>query len=173
MDVRDAIRNQRAVREYADTQVEPPTLDAILQAGAWAPSSHNEQRWAFILVTERATLDALSTAGTWMDHLLTAPAAIALVCPVAPDADERASIALDVGQVAQSMMLTAWDLGVVSSPTTVHESTLVRELLGYPEDHDCEMVISFGYPADPEILTRGKSPNARRPLDETVHRERW
>ena len=52
------------------------------------------------------------------------------------------------------MMLAAWELGIGSVPATVYEHDLARELLGYPADQHCEYLLSFGYPADPDDLTR-------------------
>ena len=46
------------------------------------------------------------------------------------------------------MMLAAWELGIGSVPATVYEHDLARRLLGYPETHHCEYILSFGYPAE-------------------------
>ena len=37
----------------------------------------------------------------------------------------------------------------------------------------CEHILSFGYPADPGVLTAPLRPGGRRPLDEVRYRERW
>lgn len=173
VNVLDAIRDQRAVRDFDGRAIDPDHLDAILQAGAWAPSSKNEQRWAFIAITDRETLQALSGVGDYTQHLATAPAAIALVHPRVEDVEERESIAMDLGQAIQSMMLAAWDLGIGSAHASVYVEPRAQELLGYPATQRCDTLISFGYPADPSILTRGKSPRSRKPLSDTVHREHW
>ena len=55
----------------------------------------------------------------------------------------------------------------------VYEQLVAREILGYPEDRWCGYVLSFGYPADPEDLTRQPRAGGRKPLDEVIHRERW
>jgi hypothetical protein len=34
-------------------------------------------------------------------------------------------------------------------------------------------VLSIGYPADPDDLTRPNKPGGRRPLSDLVHEERW
>jgi len=64
-------------------------------------------------------------------------------------------------------------LGIGSVPATVYKHDLARSLLGYPADHHCEFLLSFGYPADVEDLTRPLRAGGRRPLDELVHEERW
>ena len=71
-----------------------------------------------------------------------------------------------MGGAAAQMMLVAWELGIGSCPATVYEHDLARELLGYPEGLWCEHILSFGYPADPSVLTAPLRQGGRRPLDE-------
>jgi nitroreductase len=168
-----AINAKRAIRVFADRPLEPAHIERILRAGRRSGSSKNRQRWAFIVVQDRERLQALTAVGAWAAHLAGAAVGIALVTPHpgAPDAHE--SIRFDVGQVAQNMMLAAWELGIGSVPATVYEFEVAQRLLGYPDDHTCEYLLSFGYPADPTALTRPNTPGRRRPLSELVHEERW
>ena len=55
----------------------------------------------------------------------------------------------------------------------MYEQDLARQLLGYPEDHHCEYLLSFGYPADPDILTRPNKAGGRVALADILHDERW
>ena len=71
------------------------------------------------------------------------------------------------------MMLAAWELGIGSCPATVYDHDLARRLLGYPPDHFCEYVLSFGFPADPSRLSAPNRAGGRRPLEAIVHHERW
>jgi nitroreductase len=102
-----------------------------------------------------------------------AAAAIAQVTPDPRAAGQPLSVMWDLGQAAENMMLVAWELGIGSVPATVYEQELVRGVLGYPPDHHCEFMLSFGYPADPTELTRPPRAGGRRSLDDVVHRERW
>jgi nitroreductase len=79
----------------------------------------------------------------------------------------------DLGRAAQNMTLAAWELGIGSVPATVYRQELARELLGFPADHWCEFLLSFGYPADPAALTWPKRAGGRKSFDEVVHLERW
>lgn len=168
-----AIDAKRAIRAFDERPLDPAHLERILQAGRRSGSSKNRQRWAFIVVQDRARLQELTAVGPWAAHLAGAAAGIALVTPDpgAPDAHE--SIRFDLGQAAQNMMLAAWELGIGSVPATVYAFDVARRVLGYPDDHTCEYLLSFGYPADPADLTRPKKVGGRRPLSEIVHEERW
>jgi nitroreductase len=168
MDVNRAISTQRAVRSFDGRPLPDEVLAAILEAGGRAPSSMNEQRWAFVVCTDRRHLRELAAVGGYADHVAGAAAAVALVTPEAEEGWRRESIAFDLGQCAQNMMLAAWDLGVGSAHAAVYDEGLARRLLGYPDDRRCDYLLSFGYPARPP-----RTQGAREPIERLVHRERW
>ncbi len=173
MDIETAIAHLRVVRRFADRPLEPDHLDRILNAGRRASSSKNTQRRAFVVVTERERLRALSAVGPYAGHVAGAGAAVALVTPDPRGREEPLSVMWDLGLASQNMILTAWALGIGSCPATVYDDALARELLGYPDGQACAFILSFGYPADPDDLTRPLKPGGRRALQELVHRERW
>ena len=173
MDTGQAINSVRVVRQFTDQPVAPEHLDRILNAGRRAGSSKNQQSWAFITITDRKRLQLLTKVGRYADHLAGATVAIALVRPHASGEHQLRSIMWDLGRAAQNMVLAAWELGIGSVPATVYEHDLARRLLGYPETHHCEYILSFGYPADATDLTRPNRPGNRRPLAEIVHEESW
>lgn len=173
MNVQDAVHGKRAVREFEQRPLAEDDLAAILEAGRRAHSAKNRQRWAFIVVRDRARLAQLATLGPWCGHVAGAAAAVALVTPD-PRADGAPlSITWDLGGAAAQMMLVAWERGVGSCPATVYEPERARELLGYPPEMHCEFILSFGYPASPEALTRPNKPGGRKSTEELVHLERW
>jgi nitroreductase len=169
----DAVDAKRAVREFADRPLAPEHLDRILEAGRRAHSSKNQQRWGFVVVQERAKLRVLAVVGPYAGHIAGAAAAVALVTPDPRAPGAPLSITWDLGGAAAQMMVVAWELGVGSCPATVYDHPLAQELLGYPAGMHCEFILSFGYPADPAVLTKPNRPGGRKPLERLVHRERW
>lgn len=171
METWDAIRARRNVRVYAERSVDPAHLDRILEAGRRTPSAVNRQRWDFVLVTERDQLRDLAQVWRGAQHVAASAATIALVVPETAEADERASIAYDLGQATMSMMLAAVDLGIGSGHAAVRDQPEARRILGVPQDRRVAYLLAFGYPAD-----RPLAPIAhpdRRPFDDVVHRGRW
>lgn len=167
----DAIRSNRAVRDFRPEAIPDDDLRVILDAGRLSGSSKNSQRWAFIVVRHRSTLGRLSLVGDFAGHLAGAAAAVALVTPT--PGPGPLSIMWDLGRAAQNMTLAAWSMGIGSVPATVYDQPLARDILGYPEDHWCEYLLSLGYPADPAQLTRPSRAGGRRRLEELLHHERW
>ena len=168
-----AVRTKRVIRRFEDRPLDAVHLDRILHAGRRAASSKNLQRWEFIVCVDRAHLRELGQVGHAAGHLAGAAAGIALVTPDPRQPGTPLSVMFDLGQAAANMMLAAWELGVGSVPATVYEHDLARRLLGYPETHHCEYLLSFGYPADPAELIAPPRAGGRRPIADIVHRERW
>ena len=173
MDVGRAIGSLRVVRRFEDRPLEPAHLDAILNAGRRASSSKNQQRWAFVTVTERTRLIDLAAVGPFAGHLAGAAVAVALVTPDPRAPGQSLSVLWDLGLASQNMILAAWSLGIGSCPATVYDQALVRRLLGLPDGMACEYLLSFGYPVDPSDLTRPLRAGGRRPIADLVHPERW
>ena len=173
MSVWDAVNSKRVIRQFSDRPIEPEDLVRILNAGRRAASSKNLQRWQFVVCRDREHLEQLAKVGPWAGHLAGAAVAVALVTPDPKAADSPLSVTFDLGMAAGNMMLVAWELGIGSVPATVYEHDLARELLGYPEDHHCEYLLSFGHPADPADLDRPNRAGGRSALSDLLHDERW
>ena len=60
MDVVEAIYNRRSMRNYTDQPVDKAAVDALIKAATHAPSSMNEQPWAFIVIQDLKRLASWS-----------------------------------------------------------------------------------------------------------------
>lgn len=164
MDVTQAIKTMRAVREFAPEQLADDRVLAILNAGRRAQSSKNTQPWQFVAIRDRQTLQRLSECGNYAGHLAGAALGVALVTSESWD--------FDIGQAAAFMQLEAWSLGVGSCLAAMWEPERAKEILGIPEQMHFRIAISFGYPKDADIR-RAPRQGGRRALDELVHWDRW
>ncbi|HEV8652169.1 MAG TPA: nitroreductase family protein [Actinomycetes bacterium] len=171
METWDAIRSRRNVRTYADRPIGREELDRVLEAARRSPSSSNQQRWDFVVCTDRAQLQDLSRVWRYAGHVAVSAATIALVAPESDDPGTRESIQYDLGQATMSIMLAAADLGIGSGHAAVTDQPLARRVLGLPEDRFCAWLVALGYPAD-RPLTPIQRPN-RRPFEDVVHRGHW
>lgn len=170
MDVSEAIRTKRAVRQFREDPLPDDVLREILNAGRRSQSAKNRQPWQFIAVRDRETLVSLSRLGEWAGHLAGAAVGVAILTP---EPDERFQIMFDAGQAAAFMQLAAWDLGVGSAPATIYEYEDARAILRFPAEWHLRIMLSFGYPAEADALTRPPKKGGRAPLEEIVHYDRW
>ncbi|MDH4209708.1 MAG: nitroreductase family protein [Anaerolineae bacterium] len=61
MDLDEAIRQRRSIRKYqANVPIPRADIEAVVQAGCWAPSSTNIQPWRFIVVEDRETISKMA-----------------------------------------------------------------------------------------------------------------
>jgi len=170
MNVSDAIRTKRAVRQFQDKPLPAEVSNAILNAGRRSQSSKNTQPWQFIAIQDKTTLQALSECGQWAGHLAGAALAVAILTP---DPTEKFQIMFDAGQAAAFMQLAAWELGVGSCPASIYEAEKAREILGFPAEWHVRICLSFGYPTEEEVISLPPKKGGRRGLDEVVHWGKW
>ncbi|HUH96995.1 MAG TPA: nitroreductase family protein [Anaerolineales bacterium] len=170
MNVSDAIRTKRAIRKFQDKPLARETVTGILNAGRRSQSSKNEQTWHFIAIQDKTILQALSNCGQWAGHIAEAALAVAILTP---EPTGKFQTMFDAGQAAAYMQLAAWEWGVGSCPASIYEPEKARQILGFPPELHLRIVLSFGYPAQEEMLTAAPHRGGRRPLQEVAHWERW
>ncbi len=59
-DVLRVIKSRRSVRSYTEEQIRQENLDAILEAGMYAPTAHNEQPWHFTIIQNQEMLNFMN-----------------------------------------------------------------------------------------------------------------
>ena len=170
MNVSDAIRTKRAIRQFQDKPLPEDVTLAILNAGRRSQSSKNEQGWQFIAIRDRSILIALSECGQWAGHLAGAALGVAILTP---DPTAKFQTMFDAGQAAAFMQLAAWELGVGSVPASIYDAEKAREILGFPHEWHLRIALSFGYPEEKEKLSAAPKKGGRRSLEEVVHWDRW
>ncbi len=170
MNVLDAIRLKRAVRQFQDRPLPDDAIYTILNAGRRAQSSKNRQAWRFIAITERPILQALAECGEWAGHLAQAALGVAILTP---DPQERFQYMFDAGQAAAYMQLAAWELGIGSCLASIYDGERACAILGFPAEWHLRIAISFGYPLDESVLTAPPQRGGRAPLTQLVHWQRW
>ena len=164
MEVYQCIRSRRTVRDYKPNPIPQEVLHKILQAGRWAPSSSNTQKWHFIVVQDGDTLASLGKIATHGTFIGQAPLAIAVVMDNAPRPQ------LNAGRALQQMELMAWSQGIGMCFVGVRDANqqqAVKNLLSIPEAMELITLLPFGYRAE-----RTNSPGTpRTPMGEIIHWE--
>ena len=59
MELMEAIRTRRSVRDYENRAVPETHLRRIIEAATWAPSGFNKQPWKFIIIRDRAVIESM------------------------------------------------------------------------------------------------------------------
>src|SRR3989442_8553350 len=107
METWDAFRARRNVRRFADRPIAPEDLDRILEAGRRSPSSMNEQRWDFIVVTDREQLQELSKVWRGGRDVGTPDATVGVLAPEAEDDQHPRHLEVELGLGQRRKMVAA------------------------------------------------------------------
>ena len=110
----EILKNRRSIRKYKPEQVTDAHLDAILEAGIYAPSGMNTQNSIMVAVRDKETRDQLSrmnaaVMGTENDPFYGAPCVVVVL--VEP---ERYTAVEDGSLVLGNLMNAAYEIGVGS-----------------------------------------------------------
>jgi nitroreductase len=165
---------RHSIRRYTDQPLNQDDVKTILEAALLAPSSKSARPWNFVVVEDKTMLERLTACKAFGSKPIAAAtmAVVVLADPAKSDMYiEDASIA------AMMMHVQAAALGIGSCWIQIRErfaadgessETIVRELLGIPENLVVECIVTFGYkdeerkPVDPSKL-----------LWEKVHIGQW
>ena len=164
--------NRRSVRAYKPDAVPEELLQQVLEAGRLAPSACNKQPWRFIVVKSETGRRALGAAYA-REWFWKAPLVIA-VCILTKEAwvrsyDGKNYAMVDGALAMDHMMLAAAELGLGTCWIGAFDPTAAREILNLPDGVEIVGMTPLGFP-DVEPNPRIRS---RRPLGETVMKERW
>jgi nitroreductase len=166
-----AIRSRRSVLKFTDDPVGDRELEAVLEAGRWAPSYINSQPWEFIVVREarlRSRMAAILRRVTisWEGFEM-APLIVVVAVDMATDprhhVEDGAAAAQNMALMAHSLGLSTFWAGVYSDENALGTpEDELRALLGIPRSMRLIAALPLGFPAH-------RPESGRRPLSEMVH----
>lgn len=168
MDVIEAIKSRRSVREFTDESVNDEALEGIIEAGRWAPSGLNNQAWRFIVVRDVVSKEKLSGLTHYGSIIKNAPVLIAVFL----DRNEMYDHTKDVqsiGACIQNMLLAihSMGLGAVWLGEILKRKEGVNSVLGAPDPFELMAVLAIGHP----VMKKRES--ERKELHSLVFRERF
>ena len=172
------IKSRRTIRKYLPEQIKDEELNAIVEAGLYAPSAGGRQNPKFLIIQNedilqklgiinrnaygKATSDniryvsknqpSIADTNDIKTGFYNAPTVIAIFAP-----KSWCYAVHDCTMAAESMTLMAWSLGIGSCYVSRSEETFYtdygREIMkhaGIEEDYEAKVFLTLGYP-DGEI----------------------
>jgi nitroreductase len=180
MDVMEAIYNRCSVRAYADQPVDKATVEALIKAATHAPSSMNEQPWAFAVIQNPTQL------ASWSDRIkayllkrlkpdsplakyrdmISNPdyhvfhrAGTLIIIYARPDAHNGEA---DCSLAAQNLMLAACSMGLGTCPIGFARPWLnqagIKRSLSIPDDYVPVFPVVVGYPSGETLPVQRRAP---------------
>jgi nitroreductase len=171
--VLEAIRKRRSIVRFETTAIDDDKVQAILEAGRWAPSWHNKQPWRFIVVTDPAIKENLSGLAPTIYQAGVREAPVCIVVSVDPEEDPFHFVE-DGSAATQNMALAAYSLGLGScwigsfSLKKGRGSTgeRIKKALSIPGTHRVVSLLPIGFPKYFEEKDR-------KPLSELVFKDKF
>ena len=169
MDVFEAIKTRRSIREYQEREVEEEKLQKVLEAGRLAPSAKNIQEWRFVVVRDKETREKLARAARNQAFVAQAPVSIvgcAIITDYRMTCGQRA-YPIDLAIAVDHMTLVAVEEGLGTCWIGSFFEDQVKEILGIPEEVRVVTLLTLGY------SSFQPSPKPRLPKERIISYERW
>jgi nitroreductase len=146
------VKNRRSIRKYQNKPVESEKIDSLVEALLRAPTSMGKNSWEFVVVTDSALLQKLSSAKPHGATFLKNAALGIVVCGNPQITDvwiEDASIAsIYIHLAATSLELGSCWIQIRERKHADNKTAeaYVAEVLNLPEHIKVESIIAIGYP---------------------------
>jgi nitroreductase len=182
--VHDLIQNRWSPRAFSDDPVSPETLRSLFEAARWAPSSSNEQPWAFVVGTK----DDLDTHNKILSALVEFNQGWAKHAPVLAIAVSQMEFArnktpnrnafYDTGAAVAHLTAEATSRGLFVHQMAGFDPQKAIEVFHIPKGWEPIAAFAIGYSGDPNALPdklreRELAPRSRKPISEFVMSSDW
>jgi nitroreductase len=178
MELDACIKGRRSVRAYTDELVSKEQLDAVLEAGTWAPTGMSREPWKFVVIENKhlikyvsdETKELVKTAmpamaeqfSTDKDIICYNAPMLVLICTEKDPQWSHVSM-LDSVLATQNMFLKAYELGLgtcyMGFVQLINNHPEILRKLGVPDN--CELTVPFiiGHPKAKQGKSKRSKPN--------------
>jgi nitroreductase len=178
------IQHRWSPRAFSQQPVEPDVLRSLFEAARWAPSSNNEQPWAFLVAPkedkenfEKMLSVLVEFNAGWAKH---APVLTLVVAKLsfAKNNTPNRNAQYDTGSATAWLSVEATARGLFVHQMAGFDPEKARHAFGIPVGWEAIAALAIGYPGDPGSLPdrlkeRELAPRTRKPLSEFVMAGHW
>lgn len=182
--VHELIADRWSPRAFSEKAIPAADLRSLFEAARWAPSSNNEQPWAFIVATRdnkadfaKAIQPLVEFNANWAKHAYVLGYSVAELNFAKNNAPNR-NAQYDTGAAMALLTTEATSRGLFVHQMAGFDPDTAREVFGIPAGWDAMAAFAVGYPGDPASLpepykSRETAPRRRKPIHEFVMSGRW
>lgn len=171
-------------RAFSNQPVPTDVLQSLFEAARWAPSSSNEQPWAYI-VARKEDADAFEKLvsvlvpanSTWAKNAPVLALAVAQL-GFAKSGSPNRNAQYDVGAATAWLTVEATSRGLFVHQMAGFDAEKARQAFQIPAGWEPLAAMAIGYAGDPEslpqpLLDREKAPRTRKPISAFVMSGKW
>lgn len=182
--VNDLVRDRWSPRAFSQKAIAAEDLRSLFEAARWAPSSNNEQPWAFIVATHdndedfsKALQPLVEFNANWAKQAFVLGYAVSELKFAKNNAPNR-NAQYDTGAAMALLCVEATARGLVVHQMAGFDPDTAREVFDIPEGWEAIAAFAIGYPGDPASLPqpyrdRESAPRVRKPIRDFVMSGRW
>jgi nitroreductase len=182
--IHDLIRNRWSPRAFADKPVEPAILASLFEAARWAPSSSNEQPWAYLVATKDNQEDFAQMVSVLVEfNAVWAKSAPVLALAVShlkfqSNGNPNRNAFYDTGAATMLFSIEATARGLFVHQMAGFDPAKAKQVFEIPADWEPIAAFAIGNPGETDSLSqklqdREVAPRTRKPLAEFVMSGRW
>lgn len=182
--VHELIRERWSPRAFADKPVVPDVLRSLFEAARWAPSSNNEQPWAFVVGTQEdqethqkllSTLHEFNRV--WAQYAPVLGIGVSALAFAKTGSPNRNAF-YDTGAAMAYLTTEATARGLFVHQMAGFDPQKARELFAIPAGWEPISAFVIGYFGDPQSLPeklreRELGARTRKPLSDFVMSGNW
>jgi nitroreductase len=182
--VHELIRERWSPRAFENKPVPHSVLRSIFEAARWAPSSSNEQPWAYLVAPsdDKDNFDKMLSVlvefnASWAKGASVLALAVAKLAFAKNNAPNR-NAQYDTGAATALLSMEATAHGLAIHQMGGFDPEKARQAFGIPAGWEAIAAIAIGYPGDPASLPqplkdRETAPRKRKPIAEFVMAGHW
>ena len=182
--VHELIQHRWSPRAFSEQPVPADVLRSLFEAARWAPSSSNEQPWAFIVATRndqenftRALQPLVEFNVNWARNAYVLGFAVSELVFAKNNTPNR-NAHYDTGAAMSQLTTEATSLGILVHQMAGFDPDTARDVFEIPAGWDAIAAFAMGYPGDPNSLPqpyrdRETAPRVRKPIREFVMSGKW
>lgn len=182
--IHELLRTRWSPRAFSEKPVPPEVLRSLFEAARWAPSSNNEQPWAFLVATKdepefhaRLLSTLVEFNQAWAKHAPVLGIAVSEL-EFARTGHPNRNAFYDTGAAVADLTAEATARGLFVHQMAGFDPHKAIELFHIPKGWEPIAAFVIGYPRDPQNLPenlreREFGPRSRKPLAEFVMSGRW
>src|SRR5258707_5746175 len=156
--VHELIQQRWSPRAFSPQPVPPEVLRSLFEAARWAPSSNNEQPWAYIVATKDNQENFEKSLGALVEFnanwarkapvLAIAVVELAFAKNNAPNRNAQ----YDVGAASLQLSIEATARGLVVHQMAGFDPETAKEAYNIPQGSEPITAMAIGYPGDASSL---------------------
>jgi nitroreductase len=182
--IHELIRERWSPRAFADKTIAPDILRSLFEAARWAPSSNNEQPWAYLVATKDNKENFAKTLSVLVDFnanwAKSAPLLAIAVAKLAfaKNNTPNRNASYDLGAATALLSMEATARGLAVHQMAGFDPEKARQVFGILSGWEAFAALAIGYPGDPASLPqplkdREMAPRTRKPIAEFVMSGHW